>query len=102
MSDFLLPTKCKTMVDVRLGVDATDRELLALLERRFDYMRAAARIKQNRSEVRDEIRKSEVIGNAVREASRRGLPADALGAIWNALVEASIAFELEEWDRVQE
>ena len=39
-----LPDACETMIDVREGVDAVDRELVALLERRFGYMRAAARI----------------------------------------------------------
>ncbi|MEO0690606.1 MAG: chorismate mutase, partial [Pseudomonadota bacterium] len=47
------PDACETMIDVRDGVDATDRELVALLERRFGYMRAAARIKPNREAVRD-------------------------------------------------
>ena len=39
-----LPEDCSTMPEVREGVDATDRELVALLARRFGYMRAAARI----------------------------------------------------------
>ena len=39
-----LPEDCQTMLDVRAGVDQTDRELVALLERRFGYMRAAARM----------------------------------------------------------
>ena len=49
------PDACETMIDVREGVDATDQELVALLERRFGYMRAAARIKPNREAVRDEV-----------------------------------------------
>ena len=35
---------CRTMAEVRAGVDALDRELVALLEARFAYMAAAARI----------------------------------------------------------
>ena len=50
------PDECTTMLDVRAGVDATDRELVALLDRRFGYMRAAARIKPSRDTVRDEER----------------------------------------------
>ena len=49
-----LPEACRDMGDVRAGVDATDRELMALLDRRFGYMRAAARIKTSRDAVRDE------------------------------------------------
>ena len=47
---------CTTMAEVRAGVDALDRELVALLRRRFDYMDAAARIKPERGQVRDEAR----------------------------------------------
>lgn len=94
-----LPPDCRTMADVRAGVDSTDRALMELLDRRFAYMRAAARIKANRSAVRDEPRKAQVIAAATADAAQRGLPADEIGQIWNALVEISIAYELAEWDR---
>lgn len=101
MTDPLPPDQCETMQQVRAGVDATDRELLALIDRRFGYMRAAARIKPNRDQVRDERRKAEVIENVRKDAQSRGLPADDLAAIWDKLVEASIAYELIEWERIR-
>ena len=61
MTHYLLPDACKTMTEVRTGVDATDRELMALIDRRFGYMRTAARIKPDRGTVRDEARKAQVI-----------------------------------------
>ncbi|QYU70356.1 chorismate mutase [Leptolyngbya sp. 15MV] len=96
-----LPDDCTEMTEVRTGVDATDREIMALLDRRFGYMRAAARIKASRETVRDEARKAEVIANARADAQARGLPADALAAMWDHLVETSIAYELVEWDRLK-
>jgi isochorismate pyruvate lyase len=87
------------MAEVRAGVDQVDRELIALLRRRFDYMDAAARIKPERGHVRDEGRKAQVIANARAGAAAAGMPADAIAAIWDALVEASIAYELEAFDR---
>lgn len=101
MSDYLRPDDCQTMSEVRAGVDATDRELMALIERRFGYMRAAARIKPDRGAVRDEARKALVIANALADAEARGLPANELAEIWERLVEASIAYELVEWDRLR-
>ena len=95
------PEDCQTMIDVRAGVDATDRQLVALLELRFGYMRAAARIKPSRDAVRDEARKAQVIANAARAAETAGLPADAIADIWDRLVEASIAYEMIEWDRTR-
>lgn len=99
--DFKLPDDCTDMREVRIGVDATDRELMALLDRRFGYMRAAARIKQSRETVRDEARKAAVIAAVVDDARSRDLPGEEIAAIWDLLVEASIAYELEEWDRLR-
>jgi isochorismate pyruvate lyase len=95
----LPPPDCTTMAEVRAGVDAVDRELVALLARRFGYMDAAARIKPSREAVRDERRKAEVIANARASAEAAGLPADSIARIWEQLVEASIAYELDAFDR---
>lgn len=89
------------MAEVRAGVDAVDRDLIALLHRRFGYMDAAARIKPERGQVRDEARKAQVIANARRSAAAVGLPEDAIAGIWDRLVEASIAYEFEAYDRLR-
>lgn len=96
-----MPEDCHTMPEVREGVDALDAELVALLAKRFGYMRAAARIKASRDAVRDEARKASVIAAAVAEAEARGIPGDVIADIWERLVEGSIAYEFAEWDRVR-
>ncbi|MDG5489595.1 chorismate mutase [Sphingomonas sp. BGYR3] len=98
MSEPLSPTRCTTMAEVRAGVDALDRQLVAMLATRFGYMDAAARIKPERAMVRDETRKAAVIANARAEAERLGAPADRIAALWETLVESSIAHELERFD----
>ena len=92
------PEDCMTMAEVRAGVDATDAELAALLGRRFGYMRAAARIKTDRSTVRDEARKAEVIGNAKRNARDAGVPEPLAAALWEMLVESPISYEMTLFD----
>ena len=96
------PESYTTMAEVRAGVDELDRQLVALLDQRFAHMRAAARIKPERSAVRDEARKAQVIENARVEAARLGAPADVIAALWDQLVEASIAYEMAEFDRLKE
>jgi|TARA_R100000049_G_C1935126_1_gene78987 isochorismate pyruvate lyase len=95
------PEDCETMAEVRVGVDTIDRELMRLMATRFGYMRAAARIKPERGHVRDEARKAQVIDNVRADARREGIPEVALGDIWDALVEASIAYEMVEWERLR-
>lgn len=95
------PADCETMIEVRAGVDQVDRELVALLVRRFGYMDAAARIKTDRAAVRDEARKAEVIDNVAREAEAAGLEPARLRAVWDELVEQSIAHEALQWSRLR-
>ena len=99
MTSVTPPEECQTMIAVRAGVDGLDRELVALLARRFAYMRAAARIKPERGMVRDEARKNAVIAAARAEAERLGAPAVRIAALWELLVESSIAYELERFDQ---
>ncbi|MFN3370973.1 MAG: chorismate mutase [Sphingomonadaceae bacterium] len=101
MSERRPPEACTSMAEVRAGVDALDRALIALLAERMGYMSAAARIKPDRASVRDEARKREVIANARREAARLGLDPALIDDLWERLVEASIAFEYREWDRLR-
>lgn len=92
------PEDCISMTDVRAGVDALDRELIALLATRFGYMRAAARIKPERAMVRDEARKAQVIAQAKAAAFDAGVPVGLVADFWERLVEASIAYEGEHWE----
>lgn len=100
VSSAMTPEDYTTMGQVRAGVDAIDRQLVALLAERFAHMRAAARIKPERGQVRDEARKAQVIANARAEAERLGAPSDTVAALWEQLVEASIAYEMEAFDRL--
>ena len=95
------PEACVTMADVRAGVDSLDAELVALLAERFRFMDAAARIKPERGQVRDEPRKRQVIENAAARAQSLGLDPGIIADLWEQLVEASIAHELQAWDRAR-
>jgi isochorismate pyruvate lyase len=97
-SHIIAPEACGSMAEVRAGVDRLDRELVERLAERFRYMDAAARIKGERHAVRDEARKAQVIANVAEHAGRLGVPVSVATALWEQLVEASIAYELESFD----
>ena len=98
MSDPIDSNNCNTMQEVRSGVDAIDQQIIALLAKRYGYMAAAARIKLDRTAVRDEDRKAQVIENATAAAASFGIPEKAIADIWEILVESSIQYELDIWD----
>jgi isochorismate pyruvate lyase len=95
------PETCRTMEEVRFGVDRLDEEILALIGRRFRYMDAAARIKPARGAVRDEARKARILANAARLACAHEIPEAAAVALYEMLVEASIAYELDRFDSLR-
>lgn len=86
------------MAEVRAGIDALDGRIVALIAERFRYMDAAAAIKGERSTVRDERRKAQVLGNVARLAEDQRIPVHAVAGLYEALIEASIAYELERFD----
>jgi len=97
-TEIIRPSACETMAEVRAGVDALDRRIVALISERFRYMDAAARIKVQRNAVRDEGRKTQVLNNVRRLAETSGVPISTIAEIYEALIEGSIAYELEEFD----
>ena len=96
------PQACSDMIEVREGVDAVDRALVALLARRFGYMDAAARIKPDRGAVRDEERKADVIDKVNAAAAEAGIPVPLVAELWETLVEGSIAYEFDRYDEIRD
>lgn len=95
------PEDCRSMPEVRAGVDSIDQELVRLIALRAGYMEAAARIKPDREAVRDEDRKADVLAKVKAAASKAGLPQDIAEPVWETLVEASIAYEFTVWDKTR-
>lgn len=91
----------ETMTDVREQVDRIDAEIIALMAQRFACMDAAARIKQDRNVVRDEVRKAAVLQNVKQLAEKARIPVPVMAAIWEMLVETSISYELQKWDQIR-
>ena len=101
MSDIREPADCSTMAEVRAGVDDADRQLVGLLQRRFGYMAAAARIKPDRSAVRDEWRKADVLAKVDAVAAELGVDRALVTRLYEDLIETSIAYELDLFDRTR-
>jgi isochorismate pyruvate lyase len=92
------PNACRTMIEVRAGVDEVDERLLGLLARRFGYAVASSRIKQSRAAVRDEERIAKVLANAVTVGSRLGVPVDIVEPVWRAMIESFVTREQAMFD----
>ena len=92
------PADCTTMAEVRQGVDALDRALVALLAERQRYMDAAARIKADRGAVRDSARIEDVVAKVKAQARAAGLSEAIAEPVWRTLIDRCIAYEFTRWD----
>lgn len=95
------PAACQTMSEVRQGVDALDRALVALLAERQRYMDAAARIKPDRDAVHDDARIEDVVAKVLTAAQAQGLSSDIAEPVWRLLIDRCIAHEFAAYDRTR-
>jgi isochorismate pyruvate lyase len=96
------PAECMTMAEVRKGVDAIDRLLVAVLAERQRYMDAAARIKQDRDAVHDAARIEDVIDKVKAAARQAGLSEEIAEPVWRTLIARCIAHEFGVWDTLRQ
>ena len=101
MSDAPEPEDCLTMAQVRAGVDEVDEAIVSLITMRFGYMDAAARIKSDRTEVRDDARKADVLAKVDEAADEAEIDRELIARIYEDLIETSIAHELGRWDFIR-
>ncbi|MBL4618234.1 MAG: chorismate mutase [Robiginitomaculum sp.] len=92
---------CNAMSEVRYEIDRLDRLLVTLIKERQDYMDAAARIKDNRSVVRDEARVEDVVRKVLLASNKAGLSAKIAEPVWRTMIEQCIAYEFESWDELR-
>ena len=88
------------MNEVRAEIDALDRRIVALLADRLHFIGEAARIKANRETVRDATRIEDVVVKVRAAATALGMNPDFIEPIYRDLVERSIAYEFDEFDRL--
>lgn len=89
------------MGEVRVEIDALDREIVALIADRLHYIDEAARLKPRRDQVRDEARIADVLMKVENEAARLGIDPKVVASAYRALVEASIVHEFEKFDKLR-
>lgn len=91
------PEECASLEEVRWGIDALDREIIALIGRRARYVEAAARFKTSETSVRAPKRQKSMLDVRRRWAEEKGLSPDVIETIYRTLVGYFIQREMERW-----
>ncbi len=91
------PEECASIEDVRLGIDALDREVIALIGRRARYVEAAARFQTGESDVRAPERRQAMLQARRRWAEEEGLSPDVIEAVYTILISYFVDREMDRW-----
>ena len=91
------PEDCSNIEDVRENIDVLDREIVALIGRRSQYVEAAACFKTSESSVRAPERQRAMLGVRRQWADEEGLSPEVIEAVFQTLIDYFVQRELHGW-----
>ncbi|HEY9771002.1 MAG TPA: isochorismate lyase [Coleofasciculaceae cyanobacterium] len=91
------PEQCLNMEDIRHEIDTLDRQIIAALGQRFEYVKAAANFKSDVAAVKASERFKTMLEQRRKWAEIENLNPDVIEKIYKDLVEYFIHEELKEW-----
>ena len=101
MKNQIPPEECSGLDEIRAGMDAIDREIVALIARRVAYVRAAAKFKTSSANVAAPERVAAVLKTRREWAEAAGLSGDVVEGLYRDLVAYSVAEEHKEFEARQ-
>ncbi len=91
------PEECENMTDIRREIDDLDGHIIALLGRRFAYVKAASKFKMSKAAVKDPERFQAMLVQRRTWAEAAGLSPDVIEKMYRDLVGYFTAEEMREW-----
>lgn len=91
---------CQTLADVRASIDALDRQIVALVGRRAQYVRAAAQFKTSVAAVQATERVAAMVQQRRAWAGEAGVSPDLIEALFREMVRHFTQEELQHWQDV--
>jgi isochorismate pyruvate lyase len=89
--------ECENISEVRLEIDAIDREIVGLIGWRFEYVKAASKFKTSEASVKAPERFKAMLAQRRVWASEEGLNVAAIEKLFSDLVTHFIEEEIKHW-----
>ena len=91
------PADCSNLDEIRAGMDAVDRQIVALLARRVEYVRNAARFKTSAANVAAPERVAAVLNTRREWAEAAGIDGSVVETLYRELVTYCVSEEHRRW-----
>ena len=96
------PEHCSGMDEIRVEIDSMDQDIIAILGKRFEYVKAAAKFKTSETSVRAPARFESMLKQRREWAASEGLSPDAIEKMYRDLVNHFIQEEMTQWQAESE
>jgi isochorismate pyruvate lyase len=91
-----------SLEEIRAGMDAIDREIVALIARRVEHVRAAAQFKTTSAGVAAPDRVAAVLKTRREWAEAAGLDGDVIEGLYRELVRYCVSEEHKRWQQLNQ
>lgn len=91
------PEACENMAEIRTEIDSIDKNIISLIGKRYQYVKAAASFKTSETSVKASGRFSAMLIERRAWAEAAGLSADMIEKMYTDMVNYFIAEELKFW-----
>ena len=90
----------KTLEEIRAGMDAIDRQIVALIAERVEHVREAAKLKTSSASVAAPDRVAAVLKTRREWAEAAGLDGDVIEGLYRELVRYCVSEEHKRWEEL--
>ena len=91
------PEECENMLEIRTEIDSIDREIIALISKRYRYVKAATKFKTSETAVKAPDRFAAMLIERRAWAGQQGLSGDMIEKLYTDMVNYFISEELNLW-----
>ncbi len=89
--------KCSTLDEAREKIDSVDKEIVALIAKRNDYIKQIAHFKTSVDEVKAEERISDVISHVREQAISLDLSPNLINELYVRMIDGMVESEIAEF-----
>ncbi len=93
------PAECQTIEEVRAEIDRLDRQIVAALGQRFQYVKAIVQFKHSEAEIEAPLRRQTVLRQRRQWAEDAGFPPDAVEEMYANLIDFFVQEEKRDWKK---
>lgn len=98
----LSPEDCNNMLDIRSEIDQMDHDIIKILAKRFEYVKAASKFKTSETSVKAPERFFSMLNQRRVWAEENQLNADVIEKMYRDLVNHFIQEEMQHWQQISE